>query len=175
MKPASSGPGRPRPAVWGVAAGVLLADQVSKSLVLTADPGSATRWGGGWFAVRLVRNTGASFGIGSNHPLAITLFAVVSMVVLGAVAARSRARGAAFAWAVVLGGVSGNLADRLFRSPGLGRGAVVDWIHIAGYSPSFNLADLAIRAGAVAAVIGMALAGRRPRPVSQGEPHSATG
>jgi lipoprotein signal peptidase len=35
--------------------------------------------------------------------------------------------------ALLLGGALGNLADRLFRPPGLGSGAVIDWIHVQGY------------------------------------------
>ena len=53
----------------------------------------------------------------------------------------------------MFGGAAGNLADRFFRAPGFGRGAVIDWIHIPGYSPAFNVADLAIRAGALAAIL----------------------
>lgn len=56
---------------------------------------------------------------------------------------------------MIAGGALGNLADRLFRSPGPGRGAVIDWIHIAGYPTTFNVADIAIRAGAVGAVAAM--------------------
>jgi signal peptidase II len=145
--------------VWAVAAGVLLADQVSKGLVLALDSDSADRRGGGWFSVRLVRNTGASLGLGSGHPLVITLVAIIVVVAVVVVVLRTRSRAAALAWAVVLGGAVGNLADRFFRSPGFGRGAVVDWIHISGYSPSFNLADLAIRAGALVGLITFGLSG----------------
>jgi signal peptidase II len=73
--------------------------------------------------------------------------------------ARVRSRSAALLLAVVLGGALGNLADRLFRSPGLGRGAVVDWIHVAGYPATFNLADVAIRVGAVGAAAAFLGAG----------------
>jgi len=48
-------------AACAVAVLVLAADQVSKSLVLAARPGPG---GGGFVSVRLVRNTGASFGVG---------------------------------------------------------------------------------------------------------------
>jgi hypothetical protein len=61
----------------------------------------------------------------------------------------------------VAGGAAGNLADRLLRSPGSGRGAVVDWIHVAGYPATFNLADVAIRAGAAGALVATLAAGRR--------------
>jgi signal peptidase II len=57
--------------------------------------------------------------------------------------------------AAVLGGALGNLADRLFRAPGLGRGGVVDWIHVAWYPATFNIPDVAIRVGAVGALIAM--------------------
>ena len=138
-------------AAGAVAVLVLAGDQVSKSLVLAAHPSP----GGGLASVRLVRNTGASFGIGAGHPLVVVLTTVAVIVIVAAVAARIRSRAAALCLAAVLGGALGNLADRLFRSPGLGRGAVVDWIHVSFYPATFNLADLAIRIGVVGAVIAM--------------------
>jgi signal peptidase II len=136
--------------VAGITLLVLTADQVSKSLVLSADPRGGS---GGLVSVRLVRNTGASFGIGAGHPLLITLTATVLLAVAVALLARTRSRATALSLAAVAGGAAGNLADRLFRAPGLGRGAVVDWIHVAGYPATFNIADIAIRLGAVCAVI----------------------
>jgi signal peptidase II len=130
---------------------VLAADQLSKSLVLSAAPRGDG--GSGLITVRLVRNTGASFGIGAGHPLLITLTAVAVLAVVLVLLARTRSRAVALALAAVAGGAAGNLADRLLRAPGLGRGAVVDWIHVAGYPATFNIADLAIRLGAVCAVI----------------------
>jgi signal peptidase II len=139
-------------AACAVAVLVLAADQVSKSLVLAARPGPG---GGGFVSVGLVRNTGASFGVGAGHPALVVLVSVVVIAVVAVLLARVRGRGAVLCLAAVLGGALGNLADRLFRVPGLGRGAVVDWIHVAGYPATFNLADVAIRVGAVGAVIVM--------------------
>ena len=139
-------------AACAVAVIVLAGDQVSKSLVLAAHPGPS---GGGLVSVRLVRNTGASFGLGAGHPLLVVLSAVVVIAIVAVLLARTRSRAAALCLAAVLGGALGNLADRLFRAPGLGRGAVVDWIHVAFYPASFNIADLAIRVGAVGAVIAL--------------------
>jgi signal peptidase II len=136
-----------------VAVIVLAGDQVSKSLVLAARP--APSGGGGLVSVKLVRNTGASFGLGAGHPFVVVLVAVVIIAFVAVLLARASSRTAALCLAAVLGGALGNLADRLFRSPGLGRGAVVDWIHVAGYPPSFNVADLAIRVGIVGAVVAM--------------------
>jgi signal peptidase II len=53
---------------------------------------------------------------------------------------------AAIAMGLVLGGAAGNLADRLFRSPGPLRGAVVDFLAV-GWGPIFNAADVCVVAG----------------------------
>ena len=135
---------------------VLAADQVSKALVVAAAPRGSR---GGLVSVRLVRNTGASFGIGAGHPvITVVAAAVLAAAVIWLV--RTRRPGVALCLAVVAGGAAGNLADRLLRSPGPGRGAVVDWIHVAGYPATFNLADVAIRAGAVSALVATLAAGR---------------
>jgi signal peptidase II len=71
-------------------------------------------------------------------------------------------------WAVtlglLLGGATGNLADRVFRYPGIFRGYVVDWIQVPHW-PVFNLADSAIVCGGILAVLlsarGVRLDGRR--------------
>ena len=141
-----------RRAVAGIAVLVLAVDQVSKSVVLSADPRGGR---GGLVSVRLVRNTGASFGIGAGHPLLITLTAATVLAVALVLLARTRSRATALSLAAVAGGAAGNLADRLLRAPGPSRGAVVDWIHLAGYPATFNIADIAIRLGAVCAVIAV--------------------
>jgi signal peptidase II len=130
---------------------VLAADQVSKSLVLAAHPGL----GNGAISVRLVRNTGASFGLGAGHPVAVLLVSLVVIAVVAVLMTRTPSRAVALLLAAVAGGAAGNLADRLFRSPGPGRGAVIDWIHVAGYPATFNVADIAIRVGAIGAVAAM--------------------
>ena len=53
---------------------------------------------------------------------------------------------------LVLGGITGNLIDRLFRPPYLLRGNVVDWIEIPHW-PTFNLADASIFIAALLACI----------------------
>jgi lipoprotein signal peptidase len=57
-------------AACAVAVLVLAADQVSKSLVLAARPGPGD---GGFVSVRLIRNTGASLGVGAGHPVLVVL------------------------------------------------------------------------------------------------------
>ena len=152
---------------WWIAAGVaglvLMLDQASKALVVMAQP----RGDGGVISVRLVRNTGASFGIGAGHPVVVVLVSVVIIAVVVALLARSRGRAMTTCLALVLGGAVSNLADRLVRGPGLGHGGVIDWIHVWGYPATFNLADVAIRVGAVGAA-ALALRIQRlnwPRPL----------
>jgi signal peptidase II len=147
-----------RRAMAGIAVAVLAADQVSKSLVLAAHPAGAI--GAGWVSVRLVRNTGASGGLASGYPVLVTLTAVAVTALAAAFALRARTRGVALCLAAVLGGAAGNLADRIFRAPGLGRGAVVDWIHFGGGGGSLDVADLAIQFGVLGTVIAVLADGR---------------
>ncbi len=65
------------------------------------------------------------------------------------------------ALALVLGGALGNIADRLFRAPGVLHGAVVDFIKLGPW-PTFNVADSAITIGAVL-LIAWSVLGSRPR------------
>lgn len=142
----------------GVAVAVLAADQVSKSLVLASNPAGDA--GIGWVSVRLVRNTGASGGLASGYPVLVTLSALAVTTVAAVFALRARSRGVALCLAAVLGGAAGNLADRLFRAPGFGRGGVVDWIHFGAGGGSLDLADLAIQFGVLGAVIAILATGR---------------
>jgi signal peptidase II len=153
-----------------ITAVVVAVDQVTKTLVLTMRPTAGT----GWITVRLLRNTGANGGIGAGYPLLVTLVAATIACVAGVLALRVRGRGIALCLAAVLGGALGNLADRLFRSPGFGRGGVVDWIHISVTSGSFNVADLAIQIGVLGTVIGL-IAGERPHKAGQQAQHVKTG
>jgi signal peptidase II len=155
-----------RVAMAGAAILVLTADQVTKTLVLASHPAAGT----GWATVRLVRNTGASGGIGSGSPVLVTLVALVIAGVAATLAVRARGRVVAICLAAVLGGALGNLSDRIFRSPGFGRGAVVDWIHVGGSGGSFNVADMAIQFGVLGAVIAM-VASERSRKASQPREH----
>ena len=156
-------PAGPRWIAVGVAGLVLMLDQVSKALVVMARPSG----GGGVISVRLVRNTGASFGIGAGHPDVVVLVSVVIIAIVVVLLARSRGTGMTTCLALALGGAVSNLADRLVRGPGLGHGGVIDWIHVWGYPATFNLADVAIRVGAVGAA-ALALGIQRlnwPRPL----------
>ena len=56
------------------------------------------------------------------------------------------------ALALLLGGVLGNLYDRVLRPPGVWRGEVIDWIELPNW-PVFNLADSAIVCAGIAMTV----------------------
>jgi signal peptidase II len=81
-----------------------------------------------------------------------TLIAVAVVVVIVRALPRLRSSAWAVTLGLLLGGAVGNLVDRLVRAPGVGRGAVVDFIHLQHFA-TFNVADSAITVGAVLAVL----------------------
>jgi signal peptidase II len=159
-----------RAAMAGITVGVLVADQVTKSLVAAGRIADGARFG--WVTVAVTRNHGASGGIAAGYPVLVTLAAVAVTTLAATLAVRSSGRFAALCLAAVLGGALGNLADRIFRSPGFGRGGVVDWIHFAGGGGSLDLSDLAIQFGVLGSIAGMLLADRvgRARPADKADP-----
>ena len=155
-------------AIPGIAVGVLAADQVTKSLVVAGriPDGSSL----GWVSVFVIRNHGATAGLASGYPILVTLAVLALTALAAAFAVRVSGRVGALCLAVVLGGAFGNLSDRVFRSPGLGRGGVVDWIHFSCGGGSFDLADLALLFGVLGATAAMAVDWRARRRRKRGEP-----
>jgi len=83
----------------------------------------------------------------------MVVLAVVALVIVLFVVGRSVDRTAvAVALGLVLGGAVGNLVDRVFRSPGFGRGSVIDFVDLRWW-PVFNVADAAIPVGCVLLVL----------------------
>ena len=82
-----------------------------------------------------------------------TVIAFGVVVYIARTARRLYSLGWAVALGLLLGGAAGNLGDRIFRSPGLFRGEVVDWIAVTRYYPIFNLADSAIVCGGILTVL----------------------
>lgn len=90
-----------------------------------------------------VKNSGAAFGIASGATIILSLFAIAVGATIVRYAAMVNSRGWIIVMGLVLGGVMGNLTDRIFRSPGFLRGHVIDWIELPKW-PVFNIADSAI-------------------------------
>jgi signal peptidase II len=137
-----------------VGAAVCAVDVVSKIFVVAALSGHPPMTVlGGLITLQLYRNAGAAFGVG---PSFTAMYALIAAAVLAAIL-RVSGRLQSWLWAValglVLGGAAGNLADRLFRSPGPMRGWVIDWIKLPYFPETFNIADSALTVGVVLIVL----------------------
>lgn len=99
-----------------------------------------------------VRNPGAAFGIGEALTIVFTIIAAVVIGVIARIARKLRSTPWAVALGLLLGGAFGNLTDRVFRSPGMFEGHVVDFIAPTHFAV-FNLADSAIVCGGVLIVL----------------------
>jgi signal peptidase II len=98
------------------------------------------------------RNAGAAFGVGTGATWIFTAVAVSVVVVILRSARALASTGWAVSLGLLLGGSLGNLSDRVFRSPGVLRGHVIDWVELPHW-PIFNVADASIVAGGVLAVL----------------------
>lgn len=138
----------------GLAAGIIVLDQVTKYLVLfgllqdtrlievTPFFNLVTAW-----------NTGVSFGIMGAQNLSPWFFFALSVgvsIALGVWMARTRSRVLVVALGLMIGGAIGNAIDRVRW------GAVFDFldVHAMGWHwPAFNVADAAIVVGAALLVL----------------------
>ena len=100
----------------------------------------------------LVRNPGAAFSTGTSYTLLLSFIAIGAVVVVLLLARRVTSRLWAFGLGCLLGGVLGNLTDRVFRRPGFLRGHVVDWLQLPNW-PVFNIADICINLAAGVIVV----------------------
>ena len=129
---------------------MVVSDQLTKAWALRAlDDGPIRLFGS--VRLALTYNTAAAFGLGGAFVPFLALAALVVVVLLVTRSEATQRPLLAAAGGLVVGGAFGNLADRLFRSPGLLRGAVVDFVDLRWW-PVFNLADAAITVGCVVLV-----------------------
>ncbi len=109
-----------------------------------------------------LRNSGAAFSLGQGFTAFFSLFAITVFIVIIFFASRITSKGWSWVLGLTMGGVLGNLTDRIFRDPGFLRGHVIDWIEIPRW-PVFNIADSAI---VVAACIAIVLSFRNIPPIA---------
>ncbi|MDH6216380.1 signal peptidase II [Streptomyces pseudovenezuelae] len=107
---------------------------------------------GDWLKFEAIRNAGAAFGFGEAFTVIFTVIAAAVIVVIARLARKLYSLPWAIALGLLLGGALGNLTDRIFRSPGVFEGAVVDFIAPKGFAV-FNLADSAIVCGGILIVL----------------------
>jgi signal peptidase II len=119
---------------------------------------------GEYFRLYLARNPGAAFSTGTSYTVLLSVIAIIAAVVVVWVARRLRSTGWALGLGFLLGGILGNLTDRIFRAPGPLEGHVVDFLMFPHF-PVFNFADVWINIAAGIIILqafrGVRVDGRR--------------
>jgi signal peptidase II len=153
------------PTLWmwlGVSALVILADQITKVLILrTFKLGDGTMVTS-FFDIVRVHNTGAAFSFLANASgwqrwFFVVLGLAASAFIIWMIKRHPGQKLFCFAVSMIMGGALGNVIDRLAH------GYVVDMLQFrlpflkpifsGGYFPAFNLADAAITVGAVCLIV----------------------
>jgi len=111
----------------------------------------------------LVYNSGAAFSFATGFTILFSLIALSVVIATIYFAPRITSRGWQLTIGLLLGGVLGNLTDRIFREPSFLSGYVIDWIQIPHW-PVFNIADSAI---CIAAAISFVLSMRNIPPIAR--------
>jgi signal peptidase II len=132
-----------------VAAVVLALDIITKVVaVKLLTPGQPVSIIGDTVTWTLVRNSGAAFSMATGYTWMLTLIATGVVVGIFWMGRRLVSPWWAIGLGMILGGATGNLVDRFFRSPGPLQGHVVDFLSI-GWWPVFNVADPSVVGGAI--------------------------
>ena len=148
-----------------LAALVVVADQLTKTLILHAFRLGDSTTVTGFFNLVRVHNTGAAFSFlagasGWQRWFFVGIGVAATVFIVWMLRSHGGQRLFATALALILGGAVGNVVDRLLH------GYVVDFLqfHWGGwYFPSFNVADSAITVGAVLLIVDELLRVRRGR------------
>jgi signal peptidase II len=151
----------------GVAVLAYLADVVTKVVavdMLAGQPPIPVV--GDLLTLRLTRNPGAAFSLGTGATFALSVISIAVVFVVAWLARRVASPLWALALGLLLGGAAGNLTDRLLREPSPMQGHVVDFLELPNW-PVFNLADSAIVAAAALIIVqsfrGVQINGARAR------------
>ncbi len=134
-------------AVVALAAGIVFFDQITKQWVRDGFAlGESRPVIDGFFNLTYVRNSGAAWGMFRDYPsvLIVLSFVMLALMVIFRRSFLSDTWDHALAMALMVGGIVGNLLDRIRLS------AVTDFLdfHVRGWHwPAFNVADAAICIG----------------------------
>ncbi|HQR99956.1 MULTISPECIES: signal peptidase II [unclassified Polaromonas] len=139
----------------GLALILLIADQLTKVLILGYYQLGDATYVTSFFNVVRVHNTGAAFSFlasasGWQRWFFTAIGIAAALFILWMLKSHARQKLFSFALACILGGAVGNVIDRTLH------GYVVDFLdfHYAGWHfPAFNVADSAITVGAICLVL----------------------
>ena len=165
---AHAAPGAPASRPWRrvvprvlfvVAIAVFTADQLVQNWVVATLPegvtvpvlGDVLRW-------HFVRNPGAAFSLATGQTWIFTILAAAVVIVILWQIRRLRSLPWALFLGLLLGGVLGNLTDRLTREPGFPEGHVIDfistpWMWLGFNEAIYNIADIGIVSGMILFIV----------------------
>lgn len=159
--------------LWlGLAVLVLLADQLTKTLIIGSFQLGDSRTLTSYFNLVRVHNTGAAFSFlssasGWQRWFFVGLGLAATVAIVWMLKRHGSQRLFSFALSMILGGALGNVIDRLLH------GHVIDFLQFhwdwlspvfaGGYFPSFNVADSAITLGAICLILDELLRVKRSR------------
>jgi signal peptidase II len=160
-------------ALWlALAAIVILADQVTKTLILGYFQLGDVRPVTDFFNLVRVHNTGAAFSFlagasGWQRWFFVGLGVAASVFIVWMMRSHPTQKLFCFAVSMIMGGALGNVVDRLLHGYVVDflqfRFAVLEPLFPGGYFPSFNIADSAITLGAICLILDEILRVRRAR------------
>ncbi|MFZ5847883.1 signal peptidase II [Nocardioides pakistanensis] len=140
-----------RPHLWlfaAIAVSAYALDLLTKTLALAHLEGRPRiPVVGDVLSLYLTHNSGAAFSFLTGHTEVLSVIAIIAVAVVIWVSRRLRSTGWAIALGFLLGGVAGNLTDRIVREPGVLQGHVVDFLMLPNF-PVFNVADICINIAA---------------------------
>lgn len=158
-----------------IALGIILADRVTKLLVIRAlDVDESVPIIKGFFSLTHLRNRAGVFGLGPENPFYFTIASFIALVFL-VYLFRTLEPGRRLQHAslgLIMGGAVGNLIDRVFSGERIFGGAVTDFLDfsILGHHwPPFNVADSAITVGVGLFIFGAVVRSKREIPDAPGD------
>ncbi|CAB4815792.1 MAG: signal peptidase II [Actinobacteria bacterium] len=145
-----------------IAWAIWLTDLATKSWALAnLDSRNPVKIIGSFLQLTLIKNSGAAFSLAEGATVLFSIFACFVVAAIAYFAPKLTSKGWSIVLGLALGGILGNLSDRIFREPGFFTGHVIDWIELPNW-PVFNVADSAI---VVAAAIAIVLSVKNISPV----------
>ena len=163
----------PSLALWlGLAVFVIVADQVTKTLIVNAFQLGDSVTITSFFNLVRAHNPGAAFSFlagagGWQRWFFVGIGVVASAFIVWMLRRHGDQRLFCFALTMILGGAVGNVVDRLIHGYVVDflqfRFAVLEPLFHGGYFPSFNIADSAITLGAICLILDELLRVRRSR------------
>ena len=171
----SSGGSSASTSLWlwlGLALVVILADQVTKTLIIGWLQLGDSRPMTGYFNLVRAHNAGAAFSFladadGWQRWFFVAVGAIASGFIIWMLRSHPAQKLFCFAVSMIMGGALGNVVDRLLH------GHVIDFLQFrfgflqplfsGGYFPSFNLADSAITLGAACLILDEIIRVRQAR------------